>query len=232
MEETREHRRGGRRRILISGALALTGLTISASAAFGGLDKLADTVRDSVYCKVVRDCVYDEPTTKIVRGPEGRTDDPTPTFAFSSDERGVSYRCRVDGQRFRECDNPYTTDRLADGKHAFEVFAVDRDGLPDRTPASRAFIVDTDAPNCTAIRGPRRTRDRTPTFRVRSDERGSKFEFRLDRRGRYHRSGDRVKLGKLKRGNHVLEVRSIDRAGNRDRTPKKHWFRVVGKRRH
>jgi hypothetical protein len=221
-----------RRRLALSAGLALTGLTVTASAAFGGLEKLADGVRDNVYCKVVRDCVYDEPTTKIVKGPHGRTDDPTPTFAFSSDERRVSYRCQVDERPFRECDNPHTTGELRDGKHSFEVYAVDSDGLPDRSPASAAFSVDTADPDCTAIKGPKRTRDATPRFRLRADEKGAKFSYRVDRRGKFRNSGPKLKLPKLGKGNHVVEVVTTDRAGNRDRSPAKHNFRVVGKRRH
>jgi hypothetical protein len=224
--------RSRRRRLTVSVGLALTGMTVATSAAFGGLDRLADNVRDHVYCKVIRDCVYDEPATKIVRGPDGRTDDATPSFSFTSDERRVTYRCRVDAKPFRQCESPHTTDRLDDGRHSFEVYAVDKDGLVDRSPASREFTVDTEDPECSKIRGPKRTRDRTPVFRVRSDEAGSKFEYRLDRRGKYRRSGPKVKPKDLRKGNHVLEVRSVDRAGNVDRSPAKHRFRVVGKRRH
>lgn len=225
-------RRSRRRRLAVSAGLAVTGLIVTASAAFGGLDKLADGVRDHVYCKVVRDCVYDLPTTKIVKGPDGRTDDPTPTFGFTSDERHVSFRCRVDSKSFRDCRSPHTTAALEDGRHSFEVYAVDSDGWQDRTPASRQFNVDTKDPNCTSIRGPKRTRDRTPVFGARSNEAGSRFEYRVDRRGGFHRSGPKLKLRSLGRGNHVIEVRSIDRAGNTDLTPAKHKFRVFGKRRH
>jgi hypothetical protein len=222
-------RRGGR--LAASSALAVAGLTLTASAAFGGFDKLAQTVRDNVYCKVVRDCVYEHPPkTRIVKGPKGVTDDATPSFRFASNERGVSYRCRVDDDAFDECDNPHTTARLEQGKHELEVYAVDRDGVRDKSPAQRPFAVDTREPDCSVARGPHRTSDRSPSFWLRTNEKGSKLEFRLDRKGRFHRTDRKVTLRKLRTGQHVLEVRATDRAGNRDRSPDKHRFKVMRKR--
>jgi hypothetical protein len=136
-------RRGRGRRIVLSSALALVGLTLTASAAFGGFDGLARAVRDHVYCKVVRDCAYDAPNTKIVKGPKGLVRDARPSFGFSSDERHVSYRCRIDSAPFESCSNPYTTDELRNAKHVLRVAAVDSDGLTDPTPAKRTFVVDT-----------------------------------------------------------------------------------------
>lgn len=77
---SRIRRRGGRR-VALSAVLAAVGLTLTASAAFGGFDGLASAVRDHVYCKVVRDCVYDAPETKIVQGPKGLVRDARPTSA-------------------------------------------------------------------------------------------------------------------------------------------------------
>ena len=230
---TNSARRQGRRRPLaLSAALALLGLTLTASAAFGGFDKLAQSVRDHVYCKVVRDCVYEGyPNTKIADGPDGVTDDATPTFRFQSDENQVKYRCRIDGRPFHTCRNPYTSYRLKDGDHVLDVYALDRKHNADPTPASREFTVDTDGPNC-HIYGPKKTRDRSPRFDLHSNEKGSKFQYRLDRKGKYHRTDDKLNLRNLKRGKHVLEVRSIDKAGNADRSPDKRVFQVVGKKHH
>ena len=231
MSDVNSRARGSRRRrIAKASVLATFGLALSASAAFGGLGDLASSVRDQIYCKVARDCVYDEPTTKITEGPGSRTDDPTPTFGFSSDEKGVSFRCRVDHNPFRGCESPHTTKELEDGKHSFEVYAIDKDGLRDRSPASSHFVVDTEAPECTAIKGPKATRDRTPVFHLQSDEKGAKFSYRLDRRGSFKKSDAKLELRKLDRGKHVLEVRVEDKAGNQDRSPMKKAFRVSGKR--
>ena len=221
-----------RRRITKASVLATFGLALSASAAFGGLDDLVGSVRDQIYCKAVRDCVYNEPTTNIKNGPEGRSDDRTPTFGFSSDEKNVTFKCRVDDKPFRTCSNPHTTAELEDGRHTLDVYAVDSDGLRDRTPATSEFVIDTQDPECSAINGPKVTKDRTPVFHLKSDEKGAKFSYRLDRRGKFKRTGEKLVLKKLDRGRHVLEVRAEDKAGNQDRSPAKKAFRVSGKRKH
>ena len=55
-------------------------------------------------------------------------------FAFSASERGSSFRCKLDRKRFRPCRSPRVY-RLKPGRHAFRVFAVDRAGNRDRSPA-------------------------------------------------------------------------------------------------
>ena len=137
-------RPGRAKRVALSAALALAGLTLTASAAFGGFDGLAKAVRDHVYCKV-RDCDFTAPKTKI--------------------------------------------------------------------------------------RGAHKTRSNEPVFRLRSNERRARFQYRLDRRGGFHRTGERVKLHRVKRGRHVLEARAIDRAGNKGDVDR-FKFRVLTKRRH
>lgn len=57
------------------------------------------------------------------------------SFAFRSDEVGSTFRCRVDRAPFRPCHSPRLY-RLAPGPHTFRVFAVDRAGNRDRTPAT------------------------------------------------------------------------------------------------
>jgi len=218
-------------RIALSGLIAVLGLTLTASAALGGFGELADTLRDKVYCKVVRDCVYaNPPNTRIVAGPKGLTNDRKPVFKFSADKGGVKYRCRMDERPFRACGTPYRSSRLKNGPHVLEVFAIDRKHNADPTPATRAFRVDYRRPT-TKVRGPRRTSDRTPSFRLDSNEAGH-FEYRIDRKGKFKRSKEKLTLGKLKPGKHTLEVRAVDRAGNRDRSASALKFKVVRKNGH
>ena len=73
------------------------------------------------------------------------TNDPTPTFAFSSSEPGSSFECKVDSGAYAACSSPKTTSHLADGSHTFSVRATDPAGNPDPTPASRTFTVRTAA---------------------------------------------------------------------------------------
>ena len=83
-----------------------------------------------------------EPTTTITGGPSAGTNDPTPTFTFSS-EPGTSFECKLDSGSYAPCSSPKTTSHLADGSHTFYVRATDAAGNTDPTPASRTFTVKT-----------------------------------------------------------------------------------------
>jgi hypothetical protein len=82
------------------------------------------------------------PVTTIDPGP-GLTNDPTPTFTFSS-EAGSSFQCKVDSAPYAVCTSPKTTFHLPDGSHTFNVRAIDQAGNVG-APASRPFTVRTAA---------------------------------------------------------------------------------------
>jgi hypothetical protein len=81
----------------------------------------------------------------------------------------------------------------------------------------------------TEIRGPRETTDRTPTFRLRSDEKGVEFNCKLDRR-RLRPCEKRYVAPRLAPGRHKLKAEAVDAAGNDDRIPALHIFRIVERR--
>jgi ELWxxDGT repeat protein len=83
------------------------------------------------------------PDTDIDSGPEGATNDPTPTFAFHSTERGSTFACRIDSAPYAPCNSPRTAAHLDDGSHVFYVRSTDAAGNPDSTPAVRSFTVRT-----------------------------------------------------------------------------------------
>ncbi len=83
------------------------------------------------------------PETEIDSGPSGLTNDPTPSFTFSSPDAGASFECKVDSSSYTACSSPKTTSHLADGSHTFYVRAKDSFGNVDPTPASRTFTVRT-----------------------------------------------------------------------------------------
>ncbi|MGC1165648.1 MAG: hypothetical protein WA862_06030 [Solirubrobacterales bacterium] len=55
-------------------------------------------------------------------------------FRFAANERGSSFRCKLDRKPYRPCASPRVY-RLAPGRHTVRIFAVDRAGNADRTPA-------------------------------------------------------------------------------------------------
>lgn len=82
------------------------------------------------------------PNTVIDSGPSGATNDPTPTFAFHSNDPDATFACKIDTGAFSACGSPKTLTHLADGSHTFAVRAVGAGGT-DPTPATRTFSVKT-----------------------------------------------------------------------------------------
>ena len=110
-------------------------------------------------------------------GPNGLTNDATPTFSFSS-EGGATFACALDSA-FAPCESPYeVTTPLTDGAHAFEVKATDAAGN-EGAIVRRELTVDTQGP-AVALTGPSvLTNDPTPTFLFGSEE-GATFACSLD----------------------------------------------------
>ena len=166
------------------------------------------------------------PETTIDSGPSGTTNDPTPSFGFSSSEPGSSFECKVDAGAYAPCSSPLTTGALADGSHSFSVRATDSAGNTDATPASRSFTVDATAPETTIDSGPSgTTTDPTPSFGFSSSEPGSSFECKVDA-GAYAPCSSPLTTGALADGSHSFSVRATDSAGNTDATPASRSFTV------
>jgi len=63
------------------------------------------------------------------------------TFSFTSNESGSTFRCKLDDHVYRDCDSPKTYRPLARGDHTFRVYAIDRAGNRDPTPAVKHFTI-------------------------------------------------------------------------------------------
>jgi DNA-directed RNA polymerase specialized sigma24 family protein len=159
------------------------------------------------------------PETSITGGPSGATSTKSATFHFSSPDSNATFQCRVDGGTWAACTSGRTYSGLGQGEHTFRVRAKDAGGTVDPSPASRAWTVDTVAPNTTITSGPKSsTGSRSATFNFSSSESGVSFQCRLDGGGWQSCSSPRS-FGGLKKGAHVFRVRAIDTAGNVDATP-------------
>ena len=62
-------------------------------------------------------------------------------LAFSASVPGSRFLCSLDGRVFTECTSPVRLARLGDGRHRFEVLAVDPAGNVDATPARAEWTV-------------------------------------------------------------------------------------------
>jgi hypothetical protein len=81
------------------------------------------------------------PQTTITRGPRAVTRDRTPTFGFASSIPGSTFACKIDRGPFSRCASPFTTRRLAFGRHLVQVRAAAAAGSVDPTPARSSFKV-------------------------------------------------------------------------------------------
>jgi hypothetical protein len=77
-------------------------------------------------------------------------------------------------------------------------------------------------------RPPRRTRDRTPSFRFGADERGSSFQCKLDNRP-FKPCHSPFTTARLALGPHTFKVRARDGSSRLDPSPASYAFRVVAK---
>jgi hypothetical protein len=88
------------------------------------------------------------PDTIITAGPDPSAAVSTWHFEYASNEAGVTYQCRMDGDvndteaGWDACATVLATS-LATGDHVFEVRAIDAAGNVDPSPASAAFSVQT-----------------------------------------------------------------------------------------
>lgn len=84
------------------------------------------------------------PRTSILHRPAKRVFTRTKrrkvSFAIGSNEKGSTFRCKIDRKPFRRCSSPRAY-RLRLGRHTFHVYAVDRAGNRDRSPAVFSFAV-------------------------------------------------------------------------------------------
>lgn len=169
------------------------------------------------------------PDTIIDSGPEGLTNDSTPSFTYHSTLSGSTFQCSVDGAPYAGCPGTgYTTPVLTEGSHTFSVKAVSGAGNSDPTPASRTFTVDTIAPNTFIDFAPAETTNNTtPAFGYSSDDGRARFECKLDAApfGPCGPSEYEVETP-LADGSHTFQVRAIDLTGNVDATPASKTFTV------
>ena len=186
------------------------------------------------------------PNTTIDTGPANNstTNDPTPTFEFSSNEANSTFTCSLvpEGQAasFGSCSGPanaHTSNpALADGDYTFSVRATDAANNSDATPETRDLSVDATAPNTTIDTGPvnnSTSNDSTPEFEFSSNEANSTFTCSLVPEGQAANFGScsgpanaHTSNPALADGDYTFSVRATDAANNFDSTPASRDFTV------
>ena len=191
-------------------ALASTSLQVDCGA--GDDFAVFDDPIGSTSCETA-----DVMTTTLGSAPSEYSTDPTPEFTFSATNAQATFECsnvaHGGADDWQECLSPLELPALADGHYTFKVRAVSPDEWSELTPASVSYWVDTQAPTVT-ITSPSTSTTNAPTVPLTfsaTDQLGHSEECSLDG-GAYVACP--ATLGPLTPGDHVLNLRSTDLAGN------------------
>jgi hypothetical protein len=169
------------------------------------------------------------PSVAITAGPgEGEIiSSSSPTFEFTSDDPSAGFNCGLGSFAFGPCTGPgnsHTLADLPDGAWGFSVRAVDANG--NSSTATRNFVV-ANPPETTITKSPpNRTQKERAKFKFSSDEPGSTFRCKLDRKP-FKSCASPRKYKKLDEAKHKFRVQAIDPAGNVDPSPAKDRWKVL-----
>ncbi len=174
------------------------------------------------------------PNTSITSQPAANTTSTSASLGFTGTDAGgsgvASYECRLDNGAWAACTTPKSYTGLAQGNHTFDVRAIDAAGNTDATPATYTWRVDTTAPDTAITAQPAANSSSTTgdfSF-TGSDPSGSgvaSYECRIDNGAWAACTSPKLYTG-LAQGNHTVDVRAIDGAGNADGTPASYTWTV------
>ena len=172
------------------------------------------------------------PSVSIDSGPEGLTNDNTPTFGFSS-EPGASFECSIDAgaPAFGSCSSAGShtpSEPLADGSYSFRVRATDAAG--NQSSATRSFTVDATAPETQiGLKPAALVNSATATFQFSGEDPGgsgvASYQCKLDEAS-FVACASGIEYTELGEGSHEFEVRAIDQAGNVDASPASYEWQI------
>ena len=140
------------------------------------------------------------------------------SFTFTS-EAGATFEVAVDGLAFAAATSPFQLAALTDGLHSVFVRARDAVGNVDPTPATFAWIVDTQVPDTAIVNSPAAlSNTANGQFSFSSPEAGVTFQASLDGAA-FAATQSPFAFNGISNGAHTFAVRAIDAAGNTDATP-------------
>lgn len=153
-----------------------------------------------------------------VSGPAGPTNDTTPEITVTPAEDGGEIECRVNGGEWTPIDGATFNPTLGEGTNLIECRQVDDAGNAGE-PGSTTVVVDTTAPGAPTVTGPSgATSDTTPSFNLGGAGAGETYECRVDGGEWVAVDGTVFTTGELTDGNHTVECRIVDQAGNTGET--------------
>ena len=159
------------------------------------------------------------PDTALSSTPTALTNSSSASFTFTASEAGATFEARTDSGAFAAVTSPRSLTALADGSHTFEVRARDAAGNIDASPASFTWVIDTTPPDTQIISGPSSaTVVNAATFAAAPGEAGATLEASVDGAPFAAVTSPYVVTG-IADGNHTIQFRARDAAGNIDATP-------------
>jgi hypothetical protein len=174
------------------------------------------------------------PNTVIDSGPPEPSGGFSAPFTYHSSEASSSFRCQLDAGAIQTCaGSGKTYFLLADGSHAFRVWAVDNAGNQDPTAAERTFsvqgvLIDVSPPDTSIVSSPANpSPSENASFTYASTEQGSSFQCSLNSSPFSSCSASGVTYSRLRNGSYRFEVRAADQAGNVDSVPATYSWTVA-----
>ena len=162
------------------------------------------------------------PAPTITSGPAAVTSKTTATFSFADTDSTATFQCQLDGGGFAPCVTGVTYAGLADGRHTFDVKAVDV-LLNESDVASYAWTVDTTPPPPPVISGPPNPSNSTSaTFSFTDADPTVSFRCNLDGHG-FPGCSNPVTFDKLAATQHTLSAIAVDPAGNESKRATYTW---------
>jgi hypothetical protein len=158
------------------------------------------------------------PSLTIDSAPSSVIHSSTAEVDFHSADGTATFKCKLDTAAAEDCSSPYTRSSLSEGGHKITVTATDAAGN-SAAPAVESFIVDAHKPKV-SISGPRKTTDRTPTFKLKPSEDDVQLECKLGSAA-FKPCGGTYKPHRLAPGKYKLTVRATDAADNSTTAKKK-----------
>jgi hypothetical protein len=154
------------------------------------------------------------PGAPVVTGPSGPTPSDQPQISVSPAEPGGTLRCRVDGGDWAIVTSPFSLPVVEDGTHIVECTQTDAAGNTGE-PGQTSVTVDTTAPGSVTITGPDGpTSDTTPSFNLSGAGEGEHYQCRTDGGAVEQVVGNTYTSPVLSDGEHTIECRIVDEAGN------------------
>jgi hypothetical protein len=201
--------------------------TYTPNAGFAGTDSFVVTVSDGFGgTDTATVTVNVRPNTTITSNPTNPSNDPTPSFQFTSNGSPVTFECRVTGEAsFTACTSTKTYATLADGSKTFEVRAKAGTVL-DASPATYTWTIDTIPPNTQIDASPPLlTNSTSASFQFSQTGGGTSFQCKLDT-GAFANCTSPQNYTGLDEGSRTFQVRSTDAAGNTDLSPATYTWTV------